>query len=386
MLRQALACFLRFRVLRKIFLLRLSGRWVTRARLALTVHLFFILGVGARCTSRDLVILGPFHSGAVYIFDLAKQTRVATLPVEDGAGVVGIGVNPDRESLYVVDGNIRSRLRKFDTQSWQLQLEQEFANRRLALGAEQVIHLTADNRWLLIETYDVGAASPGVRVFDLRKDKFTPAGLPIKRCERPLFASAPDGTVAAVCAESVEFFRSKGEETLSKVSETEIPFKDAVGACVTPRGEAAFILGGCIGTMPQSLIQIVLQPAPGAKTWELPALGVTADPGMEPQASMVELDRRGNHLLVAHGPDAWLLTTNPIRLRRSLSMPSPIDGAQLSPNGEVLYTLRRDLATKAMLLGRTVLETGKTTEAVLLEDLPFVPVVWRFAVSAQLPQ
>ena len=375
--------FAQLSLFRRVVLSHFCNRWLAQIRLVLALFVFFALGVDAWCAPQDLVILSPLHSGAVYVFDLAKQTRVATLPVEDGAGVVGVAFSPDHDSLYVVDGNVRSRLRRFDTRSWQQQLEQEFSNRVLALGAEQVIHLTADNRWLLIKTYDVGAASFGVRVFDVKKSKFTPAGLPIKRCASPRFASAPDGTVAAVCAGWVEFFRSD-RGGISTVGEIQIPSKDAAGVSVTPNGDVVFILGGRVRTMPQLLVQISLQPAPRAKSWKLPALlGASANMAANSYASMLEIDQKGNNLLVVHGARAWLLAANPIGLRRALRLPGPVDGAQLSRSGRVLYTLRRDPAKKAMLLGRTDLETGTTTEVVLLEELPLAPVVWRFALSSK---
>jgi len=109
-----------------------------------------LLGFAATafCAPKDLILLAPLHSGSVYVYDLSTRMRVATLPVEDGAGVVGIAVSRDGNSLYVVDGNDRNRLRLFNTHSWHQEWEQQFRDRVLALGAKQVIHLTADNRKL----------------------------------------------------------------------------------------------------------------------------------------------------------------------------------------------------------------------------------------------
>lgn len=149
------------------------------------------------------------------------------------------------------------------------------------------------------------------------------------------------------------------------MGEIQIPLKDAAGVSVTPNGDRVFILGGRVRTMPQLLVEILLRPAPRAKSLELPALlGVSANIGTNSYASMLEIDQKGNNLLVVHGARGWLLATNPIGLRRNLGLPGPVDGAQLSRSGRVLYTLRRDPAKKAMLLGQTNLETGNTMEAV----------------------
>jgi len=157
-----------------------------------------LLAIVAFCKSSDMVFLAPFHSGSVYVYDLEKQARVATLPVEDGGGVVGIAVSGDAKSVYLVDGNAGSRLRRFDAQTWRQDWEQEFRDRVLALGGAQVIHLTGDNRWLLIKTHDIGAAAYGIRVFDVQNGRFAPAGLAVPHCAQPLFASARDGSLAAV--------------------------------------------------------------------------------------------------------------------------------------------------------------------------------------------
>jgi dipeptidyl aminopeptidase/acylaminoacyl peptidase len=344
---------------------------------------FLGLAASAFCAQRDLVLLAPLHSGSVYVYDLSTRARVATLPVEDGAGVVGIAVSGDGDSLYVVDGNDRDRLRLFNTRSWHQEWEQQFRDRLLALGAKQVVHLTADSRWLLIKTYDVGAAASGIRVFDTQKQHFMPVGLALQKCTEPRFASSPDGNVVATFPGLVEFLHSGPGETLSAPHEISIPLESPAGSAMMPSGSSVFILGTRDQTTPWQLIRVSLSPTPSVDSSNLgDLLAIGAMRNEEPTASILDLSQGGGHpLAIVSGASAWVLGTNPLRLQRNVRLPGALDGARLSNDGRVLYTLRRDTAKPAMLLGRINLETGETREDVLLENLPLSPVVWLFAFS-----
>jgi hypothetical protein len=341
------------------------------------------LATAAFCAPRDLVLLAPLHSGSVYIYDLSSRMRVATLQVEDGAGVVGIAVSKDGESLYVVDGNDRNRLRLFDTHSWHQEWEQEFRDRLLALGAKQVIHLTADNRWLLIKTYDMGAAASGIRVFDTQKKHFMPVGLPLQKCTEPRFVSSPDGTVVATFSGSVEFLHSGTDETLSAAREMPIPVENPTGSAMMPSGTSVFILGDRNERTPWQLIRVRLGETPSVESSNLgDLLGIKPMRDEEPTASILDIAQGVDHpVAIVSGATAWVLGTDPLRLRRSIRLPGALDGARFSNDGRQLYTLRRDTAKSPMLLGRINLETGEIKEEVLLENLPVAPVVWLFALS-----
>jgi hypothetical protein len=344
-----------------------------------------LLGFAATafCAPKDLILLAPLHSGSVYVYDLSTRMRVATLPVEDGAGVVGIAVSRDGNSLYVVDGNDRNRLRLFNTHSWHQEWEQQFRDRVLALGAKQVIHLTADNRWILIKTYDMGAAASGIRVFDTQKQHFMPVGLNLQKCTEPRFASSPDGTVVATVPGSVELLHSGSDETLSEPRELSIPLESPTGTAMIPNGTSVFILSDRNETTPWQLTRVSLGPKPHVDSFNLDdLLGIGSARDEGPTASILDVSQGGDHpLAIVSGAFVWVLGTDPLRLRRNVRLPGALDGARLSNDGRELYTLRRDTAKSVMLLGRINLETGETKEDILLENLPVAPVVWLFSLS-----
>ena len=289
----------------------------------------------------DLVLLSPFHSGSVTVYDLSSRARVADVPVEDGAGVVGLNISRDGAAFYVVDGNLRHRLRRFETQGWKEAWEREFQHRVLARTAAPVSHLTADGRWLLITTFDMGAAASGVRIFDVERGQFSPLGLPLNGCERPAFASAPNGTVAAICDGRLHLFRSPPGETLSAAGVTRIPLKEAAGCVVTPRGDSVFVLGARLETAPWRLVQVSTKPGLQARPINLAALlGGAAKTQGEPRPSILDIDEEGRRLLIANGSDAWLLALSPLRLQRALLLAAAGLGPEPVADSETLAEYR----------------------------------------------
>jgi len=330
----------------------------------------------------NVVFLAPFQSGSVYVYDVETRSRIAAIRVEDGAGVVGLAVSTDGTSLYLVDGNVRSRLRRFDTKTWKEDWSREFPDRLLALGATQVLHVTEDNRWALIRTQPVGAAgSSAVRVFDVQKRQFAAASLAVRHCSQPLFASARDGALAAVCPGFLELLGAKAGEELSPARELPIGIQQPAATVMAHDGEAAFVLGARTTDAPWELERVALRPEPRAESWNLQnILGPSARTEEEPQPSLLASDDRGATLAIGYGPRAWLVNAPAMRLKLALRMSGVLAAAQFSRDGSVLYTLQRDDTKHAMLLGRTGVESGVPKESILLDNLPLTPVVSRFAL------
>jgi hypothetical protein len=327
-----------------------------------------------------MVFLAPFQSGSVYVYDVETRSRIATIPVEDAAGVVGLAVSTDGNSLYLVDGNVRSRLRRFDTSTWKEDWVQEFQDRLLALGATHTLHLTGDNRWVLIRMQPVGsAASPAVRVFDVQKRRFAATALPLRHCSQPLFANGRDGELAALCPGFLEMLGANPGEELSPAGESSIGIRQPVAIVMARAGEAAFVLGTPAKAAPWELERVALHPQPRSESWNLQkVLGPSAQMAEEPQPSLLALDDQGAAIAIGHGSRAWMVNAHAMRLKRAFRMSGVLAAAQFSKDGSALYTLERDDTKHVLLLGRTGVESGAPKESVLLDNLPLKAVVTQF--------
>lgn len=143
------------------------------------------------------------------------------------------------------------------------------------------------------------------------------------------------------------------------------------------------VLGARLETAPWRLVQVSTRPGLQTRPIDLAAvLGGAAKTQRQPRPSILDIDEEGRRLLIANGSDAWLLALSPLRLQRALRLPGPVDAGKLSPGGGTLYTLRRDSARNALLLGRTATGTGQTAEEILLPDPPLAPIIWQFLVKS----
>lgn len=149
--------------------------------------------------TQSWLYLNTFQSNTLVAVNPMTGTVESAFDVEDGAGSLGLGVSSDGRRLFVVDGDTTSRLRVLDAATSNTLAEHIFDHRVLLLGGGPVVHLTADNRLLLVSTYDYAAAATGVRVFDVRNGRFTPLGLRGRGCDSPRFVSAQGGTLISVC-------------------------------------------------------------------------------------------------------------------------------------------------------------------------------------------
>jgi hypothetical protein len=341
-----------------------------------------LLAAAAFCGPGDRVLLAPFKSGSVYVYDLEKQSRIATLPAEDSAGVVGIAVSTGAKSVFLVDGNTRGRVRRIDTQTWRQDQEQEFRDRVLALGGAQLIHATGDNRWVLIKTYDMGAAAHGIRVFDVQNGRFAPVGLAVSHCSQPLFASARDGSLAAVCPGFVEFLSTKEGETMARGRELPVGIRQPSLPVMSPQGDALFLAEVRDPDVPWQLTRISLRPEQRVESWKLASL-LNGAAKAEGQSTLMTIDETGTTLAIVSGPQVWLVNTRTMRQRQALRMAGPLSAVEFSADARVLYTVRRDDAKRTLLLGRTDVESGNTRESVLLENLPLTAVIVRFAIATK---
>src|SRR5262245_50618986 len=149
--------------------------------------------------AKSWVYLNAFQSQKLIAIDPVTGRVESTIEVDDLAGTLGAAVTSDGKTVLTVDGGSKSRLRMFNAATRELIAEHAFDHRVLELGIGPVVHLTADDRRLLVKTYDYAAAAKGVRVFDVQNRRFLPVGLQERGCDDPSIASARDGSLIAVC-------------------------------------------------------------------------------------------------------------------------------------------------------------------------------------------
>jgi len=97
--------------------------------------------------------------------------------------------------LFIVDGAKKSRLRVLDAAAQVPIAEYFFDNRVLIPGGCLVVHLTADDPWLLMDTYDYAAAAKGVRIFVVENGRFMPVGSRDRGSGDIKFASGRNGLI-----------------------------------------------------------------------------------------------------------------------------------------------------------------------------------------------
>ena len=122
--------------------------------------------------AKSWLYLNAFRSRKLIAIDPTTGRIENSIDVDD-AGGLGAAVTSDGKTILTVDGSGKSRLRMFNAATLEPIAEDAFDYR--VLGRGPTVHLTADDRWLLVKTHDDAAAATGVRVFDVKNRRFLPA-------------------------------------------------------------------------------------------------------------------------------------------------------------------------------------------------------------------
>src|SRR5262245_47924574 len=150
--------------------------------------------------------MSAFKSGQLHVFDLTAGKVVRSIAVEDSAGIIGVAVSSDGRKVFIVDGDHDHRLRVFRAATGERLSERPFTDRALNLSGSPVMHLSADDRWLFLKTYDYGAAAAGLRVFNVDRQRFAPLGLRGRPCRIHALAGASDGSLMAGLPQLIQAF------------------------------------------------------------------------------------------------------------------------------------------------------------------------------------
>jgi len=299
--------------------------------------------------AKSWLYLNAFQSQKLIAIDPVTGRVESTIEVDDLAGTLGAAVTSDGKTVLTVDGGSKSRLRVFNAATRELIAEHAFDHRVLELGIGPVVHLTADDRRLLVKTYDYAAAAKGVRVLDVENRRFLPVGLQERGCDDASFASARDGSLVAVCRgflTELEPFRLNGlGEWIIKNVPTSIEI--VADVALSSDGDILYILGeidasGHFGVTDPWLLSRWQRGQSQVGVHDLRAVldiqGAITDSGGN---TAIDLSPDGKALAIVAGPHMWLLDSATLRVVEHWLEPSPIDRPAFSPDGKEILAMRR---------------------------------------------
>ncbi len=354
---------------------------VSHVRASLAIMGALLCGFqAAEAESRQCnVYIGSFQSGEVLIYDPAKQSVVKTIPVEDGAGVVGIAPSSDGSRLYLVDGNQRHRLRVLDAGTLKVLKEEEFGNRVLELSARPVIHLTADDRQLFVKTFDYAAAAHGIRVFDIESGRFAPVGLQRRRCDTPTFLSARNGTLVEVCPGFFRIGTSPSSPSAGEGRAFPVSLSELADAVLSADGQDLYLLGAIQRGKRWRLVHFSVPGGP-ARGVDLP-LSRRFRPGQPEgqQNPTIDVSADGNALAIVGGDRAWILEPKSYRVRREFPVSGRAAGGRFCPGTHALFVVGRNGGGQAITLTEIDVQSGKISQSVIRQAARTGPMVWRLA-------
>lgn len=315
-------------------------------------------------SSGPWIYLSSFQSGKLVVYDAATGAIVQTVTVEDRSGSIGATVTADGKRLFVVDGDDKHRVRSLDPATGKDLQRLAVEDRTLQLGRGGVSHLTADERWLLIHTYDYGAAAAGVRILDLKTWTFVPLGLRDRACASPNIASARDGSIVTVCARVVQPLKPLGTRgEFLPGQPLSIPIADIAAVALSRDGRRLFVVEPVREGSPWRLAQWTTS-EPRVREHDLIALLKLAGDRPTPGNVWIDVSPDGAQLALLNGRRLWLLDGETLSVARRTELPWAAQHVQFAPDGREVLTLRSyagaDVVGDAVLL-RASTSTGETS-------------------------
>lgn len=279
-----------------------------------------------------------FKSRSVDAFRLSDGSHVRSIQVDDAAGTSGIAASRDGTRLFVLDGPSSGRLRVLDTSSWQETATITVDDRLLLLGGSSVLHLTADDRWLLLRTFDYGAAASGVRVFDVERGVLLPLGLRDRPCDSGDLGSSLDGSLIAVCPGSVRQLVPLAAVRGEFLSGKGVPLPVGEPVAIAVASAAGKLFG--LERARDGAGWRVLEWKPGDERVSQRKVELLA--GTRPSANdRVELAASddGRRLAISGGSTIWVVDATTLETVRTISAPGELAGVAFVPGSEDLVGL-----------------------------------------------
>jgi hypothetical protein len=298
-------------------------------------------------SAKSWLYLNAFRSRKLIAIDPATGRIEDSIDVDVG---LGAAVTSDGKTIITVDGSGKSRLRMFNAATLELIAEHAFDDR--VPGRGPTIHLTADDRWLLVKSY-----YEGVRVFDVENRRFLPVGLRNLGCYDPSFASARDGRLIAACPGTFQELQpvspnAPGEWT--STSTIKSPIESPFDIALAGDGSALYAVGypsesgypGASG-YPAARPPWLLSRWPRGQS-EASALDLRVALGMQgyiptpfsPSLPALALSPDGKGLAFVAGPHVWLLDSATLQVVGHWLEPSPVDRPAFSREGKEILAIR----------------------------------------------
>jgi hypothetical protein len=307
--------------------------------------------------AKSWLYLNAFQSRKLIAIDPTTGRIEDTIDVDD-AGGLGAAVTSDGKTIITVDGSGKSRLRMFNAATLELIAEHAFDHRVLRRGSSPTVHLTADDRWLLVKTYDDAAAAKGVRVFDVENRRFSPVGLRNRRCDDPSFASARDGRLIAACPGIFQELQPIPPNVQGQWFSTMIikgPIESPFDIALAGDGSALYAIGypgasgyadasGSPAARPPWLLSQWTRGQLEASAIDLRVAldmqGFIPTP-FSPSIPALALSPDGKGLVFVAGPHVWLLDSATQHVVGHWLEQSPVERPAFSPDGKEILAMRR---------------------------------------------
>ena len=338
----------------------------------------------AACAGGDdaRLYLSSFQAARVAVFDLDSGSMIQSIPVEDGAGIAGIAVSADGRSLFVVDRDLDSRLRVFDTTDWELRQEHSFEDRALVFGGRDVAHLSGDSGLLFLETYSYQKAAGGALVFDAASGSFLAMGPSGGPCQRPVLASGRTGVTAAVCPERAQLLG--GPKGVGQAPEPGasvlLPFETVGAAALASDGGRLYAIGTAAKSKESLLVQWKTAGQAVSRRDLSELLG--SDAADEAGAYWLDTSPDGRFLGLAHGSHLWVLQSSTLEVQRHEILPAKAQGGSFSPGGDSFVTMNALEGGGAEVV-RLSIETGKLLRTPLSGAAVNGPILFAIALPPQ---
>jgi hypothetical protein len=307
------------------------------------LSLFLILVVtasnleGQSAPPKDWIYISGLQQGDLAVFD-SNGKPAHSIAVRDESGIIGASVSSNGKTLFVADD---CRLRVFDAKTASVTAELRYEGALHLLGGGPIMHLSADDRLLLIKTYDFGAAAAGVRIFNIASGGFAAMGLRSRACPVPDFVSGKEGTIVAICPGVIQVLKEAPQipGDIPDVERVVYPLPDMASAALTADGRALYVLDSIQADGSWKLATWE-RDGPQMKTIDLrQTLDIPAGAGQHSRRAWVAISPDGRSIALLEGARIWILERATLKPVRQLDLASDGNCLVFTSDSRELLTL-----------------------------------------------
>ena len=300
-------------------------------------HLALCLLAAMPAAGEDWLYISGLQQGDLAVFD-SNGKPIHSIAVHDGAGIIGASVSSNGKTLFIADDG---RLRVLDAKTAAVTAELRYEGAPRLLGGGPVMHLSADDKSLLIKTYDFGAAAAGVRIFDVASGGFAAIGLRSRACPAPEFVSAREGTIVAICPDLIQVLKEAPgvPGDIPEVERVAYPLPDMASAALTLDGRQLYVIDSIQADGSWKLATWERGAARIQTTDLQQTLDIPANAGQHSRRAWIAASPDGRFVALLEGARVWILDRATLKTIRQVDL--PIDGNNLAftSNSQELITL-----------------------------------------------